>query len=502
MLLATLSCSKDNDEPEVPIEIPEEVPEFEDPQLKSLTFLSYDNPMQLTDDVKGEIIGDSIVDCWIPNITSDKLLVPQAEYIGETIKFDEVPASIGSSAHDFKKPVKMTIVNGDKQKDYTIYVHAFTGLPVMWIETEGRKDITSKEVYQRASFKLVEDVRTRAAGDVIEDSVSIKGRGNSTWGMAKKPYTLKFGKKVSLLGEPKDKSWVLLANYADKTLIRNKLAFYLGHISKIDYTPRSHFIELILNGRYNGTYQLCEKIKIAEHRVDVGEDGYILEIDQRADGVYFVSNHLDEIPVVIKDPDVEYGDDSYNYIKDFFIKAEDALYADNFKDKEEGWQKYIDIDSFVEYYIIKEIAKDVDGNLRLSTYLNHKKGGKLKMGPLWDFDITFGNADYGNCSTSDGFQIKNDRWFVRLFEDPAFVAKVKERFNYFYSKRDDIMREINANANYLKYAVQENENRWHTFYTYTWPNYDIWGSYNNEVQSMKEWLNARFEWLKSEFDKM
>lgn len=502
MLLATLSCSKDNDEPEVPIEIPEEVPEVEDPQLKSLTFLSYDNPMQLTADVKGEIIGDSIVDCWIPNITSDKLLVPQAEYIGETIKFDEVPASIGSSAHDFKKPVKMTIVNGDKQKDYTIYVHAFTGLPVMWIETEGRKDITSKEVYQRASFKLVEDVRTRAAGDVIEDSVSIKGRGNSTWGMAKKPYTLKFGKKVSLLGEPKDKSWVLLANYADKTLIRNKLAFYLGHISKIDYTPRSHFIELILNGRYNGTYQLCEKIKIAEHRVDVGEDGYILEIDQRADGVYFVSNHLDEIPVVIKDPDVEYGDDSYNYIKDFFIKAEDALYADNFKDKEEGWQKYIDIDSFVEYYIIKEIAKDVDGNLRLSTYLNHKKGGKLKMGPLWDFDITFGNADYGNCSTSDGFQIKNDRWFVRLFEDPAFVAKVKERFNYFYSKRDDIMREINANANYLKYAVQENENRWHTFYTYTWPNYDIWGSYNNEVQSMKEWLNARFEWLKSEFDKM
>ena len=89
-----------------------------------------------------------------------------------------------------------------------------------------------------------------------------------------------------------------------------------------------------------------------------------------------------------------------------------------------------------------------------------------------------------------------------MFEDPEFVAKVKERFNYFYCRRDDIMREINANANYLKYAVQENENRWHTFYTYTWPNYDIWGSYNNEVQSMKEWLNARFEWLKGEFDKI
>ena len=103
---------------------------------------------------------------------------------------------------------------------------------------------------------------------------------------------------------------------------------------------------------------------------------------------------------------------------------------------------------------------------------------------------------------TDGFWIKNTSWYARLFKDPAFVAKVKERFNYFYGKREDIMREINANAEYLKYAVQENEKKWHTFYTYTWPNYDIWGSYNNEVQSMKEWLNARFEWLKGEFDKM
>ena len=124
------------------------------------------------------------------------------------------------------------------------------------------------------------------------------------------------------------------------------------------------------------------------------------------------------------------------------------------------------------------------------------------MGPLWDFDLAIGNINYNTNNFYNGFWIKNADWYTRLFEDPAFVAKVKERFDFFYSKRNDIMREINANAMYLKYAVQENENRWHTFYTYTWPNYDIWGSYNNEVQSMKEWLNARFEWLKGEFDKM
>ena len=503
-MLLVASCSSDKEEPIIPE--PEPVPEPETPVLTSLSFLSYDNPMQLIADVKGEIIGDSVVDCWVPNIMSDKELIPQVEYVGESITLDDVPVSIGSTKYDFNKPVKMTITNGYKSKDYTIYVHSFTGLPVLWIETEGRQAITSKDDYLRASFKLVDNVKTRSAGEVIVDSVNIKGRGNSTWGMAKKPYALKFDKKISLLDEPKDKSWVLLANYADKTLLRNHIAFYMGKISNLDYTPRYHYVELILNGRYNGTYQLGEKLKISKDRVNVGDDGFLFEIDSRAaedpEARYFYTNHLDGIPIDIKDPDVEFDDDDYNYAKNFLIKAEESLYSKNFKDPNEGWQKYIDIDSFVEYYVIKEIAKDVDGNLRLSTYMNLKRGGKLKMGPLWDFDIAFGNVDYGNCSTPEGFQIKKDRWYIRFFEDPAFVAKVKERFNYFYGKREDIMREINASAKYLKYAVQENENKWHTFYTYTWPNYDIWGSYNNEVQSMKEWLNARFEWLKGEFDKM
>lgn len=166
--------------------------------------------MQLTADVKGEIIGDSIVECWVPNIMSDKLLIPRVEYIGESIMFDDVPATIGSTKYDFMKSVKMTIINSYKSKDYTIYVHSFTGLPVLWIETEGRADITSKEEYLNAHFKLVEDVRSRSVGEVIETDVKIKGRGNSTWGMPKKPYALKFNEKVSLLNEPQDKSWVLL----------------------------------------------------------------------------------------------------------------------------------------------------------------------------------------------------------------------------------------------------------------------------------------------------
>ena len=193
-----------------------------EPQLLSISFLSKDNSMQLVEDVKGEIIGDSIVECWIKNIVNDKLLIPHFEYTGESVTIDNVSAKSDETQIDFKTPIKLTVSNQGKTKDYTVYVHSFTGLPVLWIETEGRAEITSKDDYLNAHLKLVEDVRTRSAGGVMEADVKIKGRGNSTWGMPKKPYALKFDEKTSLLDEPEDKSWVLLANYADKTSLRNQ----------------------------------------------------------------------------------------------------------------------------------------------------------------------------------------------------------------------------------------------------------------------------------------
>lgn len=474
-----------------------------EPKLLSISFLSKGNSIQLVENVKGEIIGDSVVECWVKNIMSDKQLIPHFEYTGESVTIDYTPAKTDETVIDFRKPVKLTVFNHGKTKDYTVYVYSFTGLPVLWIETEGRVEITSKDEYLNAHLKIVENVRTRSAGDVTEADVKIKGRGNSTWTMDKKPYALKFDEKISLLDEPQDKSWVLLANYTDKTLLRNQTAFYLGSISNLDYTPRFHFVDLMLNGRYNGTYQLGDKLKIGKNRVNVGDDGFLLEIDAKAgaDEITFRTNYLGQ-PVNIKDPNVEIDDENYNYIKKYVITAEDALFSDKFKDAEEGWQKYMDMDSFADWYLVNEIAKNNDACLFSSCYMHLRRGDKLKMGPLWDFDIAFGNVNYNGTFSTDGFWIKKATWFSRLFQDPAFVTKVKERFDYFYSRKDDIMNEINTNAQYLKYSAQENNNKWHTLYTYTWPNYDIWGSYLNEVQSMKEWLNARFEWLKTEFDKM
>ena len=400
---------------------------------------------------------------------------------------------------DFSKPTVLTVKGrSGKELKYTVLVHAFTGLPIMWIETEGRTPITSKEEYLQAHMRLVEDVVTRAPGETIEADLEIKGRGNSTWVMNKKPYRLKFAEKVSLLDEPKDKSWVLLASYYDKTFLRNKLAFHISSLSNLDYTPKSHFVELMLNGRYNGTYELCEKIKVSENRVNVGKDGYLIEIDalskDESDAVTFTTEHIDQ-PVSIKEPDVVIGDDQYTFIKEYVIKAESVLYSDNFLDQSIGWQEYLDMDSFVDWYIVNEISRNNDAWRWSSSFMNLKSGGKLKMEPVWDFDRSFGNAQEFNNFETEGFWLNNIGWYSRLFQDPAFINKVKERFSFFYNHKDYLLDMVNVDAQYLKYAMIENNNRWNTLYTDIYPNYDIWGSYMNEVQNLKVWFSKRIDWL-------
>ena len=476
------------------------------PQLLSLEFLTDDNST-LRGDVTGKIVGDSIIECWLPGISNNKVLKPRFTFEGTMVVIDGYEAVSGKTKIDFTKPRKLAVVTSNKNKYYTVYVHSHTGLPIMTITTDGNKEVTSKDVYIGANLVLKEDVKTRAAGDVIEKRVNIKGRGNSSWKFAKKPFTLKFDEKVSLLDMNKDKSWVLIPNYNDKSMIRNSLAFYMSSISNMDYTPESHFIELIFNGKYWGTYLLCEKLKIAKHRVNVGDNGFLMEIDSRAPGEsdsrYFEVSHLENV-VNIKDPDVEYNDANFNYIKEFVKKADGVLFGSNYKDSKTGWQAYLDMDSFVDWYLIQEIGKNLDGIYDTSCYMHLARGGKLMMGPMWDMDVAFGNIDQANqtCYIPTGFYIKDVQWYTRLFTDPVFVKRVKERFNYFNNHLNDILANINADAQYLRYSAEENNNVWGVLNVKTWPNYNIWGSYQNEVQDVKEWLVTRMKWLKTQFDKM
>ena len=477
-----------------------------EPELLSIEFLRADNS-SLRQDVKCKIIGDSIIDCWLPGQTNEKVLKARFAFKGTMVVIDGFEAESGKTEIDFTRPRKVVVATSNKNKYYTIYVHSFTGLPMMYITTDWLQEVTSKDYYIGADFLLREDVKTRGAGDVVEARVNIKGRGNSSWKFPKKPFRLKFDEKVSLLDMHKDKSWVLIPNYNDKSMLRNSLAFYMSSISCLDYTPESHFVELIFNGKYWGTYLLCEKIKISNHRVDVGDDGFLLEIDSRAPGEsdshYFQVPHLENV-VNIKDPDEELTNEGINYVRDFIVRADEVLFSSKFTDPNVGWQAYLDMDSFVDWYLIQEIGKNLDGNFDTSCYMHLARGGKLMMGPMWDMDVAYGNIDQANqsCYSPAGFHIKYVQWYTRLFRDPAFVARVKERFNYFYRHKNEILANVNADAQYLKYSAQENNDVWGVLNVKTWPNYNIWGSYQNEVQELKEWFVTRMEWLKTQFDAM
>lgn len=464
-------------------------------KLISFKFLAENNPKNLLKDVEFEISSDNEISCFIPYILENKKFIPTYEISDGILTVNDEEVISGKTELDCSLPIELKLASENETVIYHLSIRYFTGLPIVYIDTEEKQPIESKDEYVKGTIRIVSN-NVNGIPD-FESVMKIKGRGNTTWGMPKKPYKIKFDSKVSLLGEPEDKEWVLLANYADKTQLRNEIAFFMGEMSVLEYTPRTNFVEVVLNGVYNGTYQLGEQLKISKNRVNVGDDGFLLEIDGKAaeEDITFKVSHIGQ-PINIKDPDVEVGSDDYNFVVNYLNTTDQVLFSEDFADPVEGYKKYIDVESFVDWYLINEITKNPDSRFFTSCYMNLSREGKLKMGPLWDFDIAFGNIDYHpQVIGLEGFWVKTSPWFTRLFEDPAFVSLVKERFAYFYGKQNEIFLEINRNAEYLQYAAVENNNKWGTLYNYTWPNYEILGKYQNEVQNMKNWLNRRLEWL-------
>ena len=168
----------------------------------------------------------------------------------------------------------------------------------------------------------------------------------------------------------------------------------------------------------------------------------------------------------------------------------------------EGYAEYIDVDSFVDWFLISEITKNVDSMFFSSMFLNVMPGEKIKMGPLWDFDLSFGNVDYADSRYAEGWWVKYHPWYERLFQDPAFVEEVKVRFAFFKGNQDFILNKIDAYAEQLQWAQQENNDKWQTIGQYVWPNPVVFDTYQEEVDHMKEWYVNRMNWLDSALDSL
>lgn len=380
--------------------------------------------------------------------------------------------------------------------------------PTLVVTTTGAAPIASREVYVSGAWRLLDPDSVL----IREGTLDIRGRGNSTWSMPKKPYRVRLTAGTELLGMPANRHWALLANYADKTLLRNDLVFDLGRRMGWSYVPRAQFVHLQLNGRYDGVYQLAEHIRVDAQRVNIPElrigdttataitGGYLLEVDQLYGEDFCWNTPRAALPMCAKSPETlrQPGwERQQAYITGYVRRFEDALYGPDFRDPDVGYAAYLDVPSAVDYLLLNELVKNVDGNMRRSTFLTKPRGGKLTFGPLWDYDITLGNANYDGGDATSGWQIRQAPWFSRLWQDPVFVQRVKLRWQQI--RNDGTLTEwrrgILTRWDYMSVEQRRNFARWPILGTWVWPNRVVTGSYDGEMVAMLEWVTARMNWL-------
>ncbi len=371
--------------------------------------------------------------------------------------------------------------------------------------------------------------------------ISIELRGSSSQMFPKKQYALETedaqgeNLNVSLLGLPEENDWILNGPYSDKSLIRNvliyRLARDLGH-----YASRTRFGELVLNGDYRGVYILMEKIKRDKHRVHIaklkpdevsGDDltgGYIVKIDKLAgenvDGWYSIfppyptSTHRIYYQYHYPKPD-KIVDEQKQYIQNYIFDFEKTMFSPDYQDQQKGYYSKVDLNSFVDYFLLNEISRNVDG-YRLSAYLYKDKDSndpRLHAGPIWDFNIAFGNADYYHAYSTEGWQvfINHDEqfiswddpfqipfWWEKLVADSVFMKRVIKRWKALRPNllsKERLFALIDSYADTLNEAQARNFERWPVLGTHVWPNYFVGNTYQEEIDYLKSWIDKRLQWM-------
>jgi spore coat protein CotH len=483
----------------VPDEEPVVIP-IAGPSISQISFRAADNSGLTSDMMLNKTESDANFTGRLLANTSVRGLVASYEFTGSSVTIDTVVQESGTSVNDFTEVVVYTVANSEGvTESYTVDLTKFTGLPIIYLETDNTAAIDSKDSYVTGNVSIDGG---RDFTDFAVAKMKIRGRGNSTWFLhPKKPFQMKFEEKAEFLSMPGDKKWLFLAEHSDKTLLRNKITFEMGYLSNLDWTPQGRFAEVYINDQYNGTYNITQKVEESDNRVVLGDSGYLLELDQLerldADDVYFDSVITERFLINIKEPSLEVGSAEYTYIKDLFEDFETALYSPSYRSATTGYAKYIDLDSFIDWYLINEITKNQDSQSWSSMFVNVMPSKKIKMGPLWDFDLSFGNVDYSDAQYSDGFWVKFHPWYERLFQDPAFVEKVKIRFAYFKQNQNFILNKIDGYAEQLQWAQQENDDQWQTIGMPVWPNPVVFETYQEEVDHLKSWYSNRMAWLEA-----
>ena len=479
-----------------------------DPNLLSVSFQKANNP-SLESDIKLDFDNDDTFSGFIPYGTSIKSLIATYEFEGSSLQIDGKEQINSISINDFSKERMVSIFDDNGNgKDYMIRLHYHTGLPIVYL-SDFDPELIAREYYISAEISIYGGLDFQ---DIEDRPIQIRGRGNSTWtAEEKKPYQIKFLEGQEVLGMADDRRWVLLAEYFDRSMIRNKLSYEMGQMSNFDYSPQGEYVEVFFNDQPQGTYVLAQKVEESKNRLDIGDNGYLIEMDQRyrvaEDDVYFEPpifrqraekfSWLDTIYNIKEPADIQYGSEAYSNVENFVNAFEEVLFGDNFKDPEEGYRSYIDLDSFIDWYLINEIGKSVDAYGYASVFFSYVPGEKIKMGPIWDFDLSYGNADYSATAFyAEGNHINQHPWFERLLEDDFFRQKVIERYTHYYDKRDEFLALIDKFSDQINRSQVLNYELYQNLGEEMWNNRSaVFQTHAEEVEYLKSWLFERINWM-------
>lgn len=426
-----------------------------------------------------------------------------------------------------------------------------SSLPIVYVDTENGVDITSKEKYVNATMTIQGNETWNT--NLYDGAIEIRGRGNGTWGNPKNPYKIKLDSASDLFGMGKSKHWVLLANYVDPSLLRNKVSYDFSGAMGMPYM-QSVYVELILNGKHLGNYQLCEQVKLEEDRVNIegveskvkaaakaiskaeGLDKDALEDAMNENMAWITSDSLtfegktyrvsdyygpiditggflleldyydDEVSQIItstgkrvKFKNPEYAvtnQEMYGYVTDYLNAFEAAIHAKDFRTAYQGkelhYSELFDMDSLVKFWLVQEIFFNWDG-MNNSNYIYKDVDGLMHFGPVWDMDLTSGNGGTGSTSTwqTFGFDFWQhpDQWYRSVTKDPFFIVRA---YQYYHEIRDTLIEDMRAQILALGEEIGESGQT----------NLDMWhngGKYASRVKELYDWMTRHLEWMDEQF---
>lgn len=380
--------------------------------------------------------------------------------------------------------------------------YPYAGISRIVIETENRKPI--KDKINPVPAKL--QVWGKNAPESAVLDLTIRGRGNTSWAiMPKKSYKIEFISKQSMLGMPSDRDWALIANYADKTLIKNFLMFNISAKLGAYYTPKSKFVELYLNEEYLGVYLLTETIKIAKHRINQpkNENSYLVEIDskyEKNEQLFF--SHTIRSDSIGKPFNIHYpqnvSEQSLNNIKTFIQAFETHLKA--IPSKGINIEQWIDINEYIKYYWVQEFSKNPDANFYTSVFFTWTKDDVIKMGPVWDFDLSCDGYDNQDINHAHGWHIKYFYWNAYLFNDPNFTNSISSFWKNNYKVFQSTISDIDSIASVITQAASNNFKKWNILES-TEFRYHPYGysSYDDALNHLKNWISKRIVWINKQY---